>query len=90
MATVLIPSQLRPDAGGAAQLVLPGATVGEVLSALARRHPALGRKVFDDQGGVRRHVAVFLGDEDIRALEGLETRCGERAELLLVPALAGG
>ena len=90
MATVLIPSQLRPDVGGAARLIVFGGTVGEVLGALARQHPALGRKVLDERGEVRRHVVVFLEDEDIRALDGLATACPDRAELSLVPALAGG
>jgi adenylyltransferase/sulfurtransferase len=90
MASVLIPSQLRPDAAGAAQLWVHGETVGEVLLELSRLHPALGRKVLDERGGVRRHVAVFVGDEDVRALDGLQTRCGERTEITLIPALAGG
>jgi molybdopterin synthase sulfur carrier subunit len=90
MATVLIPSALRPDAAGADRLSIPGGTVGEVLRELARLHPVLGRKVLDERGGVRRHVAVFLGDDDVRGLEGLATRCADRAEISLVPALAGG
>jgi len=90
VATVLIPSQLRPDAAGAARLGVPGRTVGEVLRELARMHPALGRKLLDERGGVRRHVAVFLGDEDVRALQGLDTPCAAASELALVPALAGG
>ncbi|MEN9796924.1 MAG: hypothetical protein RL653_620 [Pseudomonadota bacterium] len=90
MATVLIPAACRADAGGAARVDVPGTTVGQVLEALATKFPALGARLLDARGAPRRHVAVFVRDEDIRSQQGLETPCGEREELLLVPALAGG
>ena len=90
MATVLIPASCRAEAGGASRVNMPGETVGAVLRALGARHPALAAKLLDGQFAPRRHVAVFVRDEDIRSQEGLETACGESDELLLVPALAGG
>ena len=90
MATVLIPASCRAEAGGASKVSIPGATVGGVLRALGARHPALAAKLLDGQYAPRRHVAVFVRDEDIRSQDGLETACGEAEEVLLVPALAGG
>jgi molybdopterin synthase sulfur carrier subunit len=90
MATVLIPAACRADTDGAARVDVAGSTVGEVLAGLGARFPALGARLLDARGAPRRHVAVFVRDEDIRSQQGLETPCGEREELLLVPALAGG
>lgn len=90
MATIRIPSAWRGLAGNQGEVQLPGATVGEVLRHLARLHPGLGARVFDDQGAVRRYVNVFLGDEDIRFLEELSTPVADADRLTLVPAMAGG
>ena len=90
MATVLIPTSCRAEAGGASRVEIPGATVGEILRALGARFPALAAKLLDSHGAPRRHVAVFVRDEDIRVQQDLDTPCGAKEELLLVPALAGG
>ena len=88
--TIAIPAPLRDLAGGRSEVEAEGATVGEVLRQLARDHPRLGERLLDEGGRVRRHVGVFLGEVELRELDGLSTpvRAGDR--IWLVPAIAGG
>ncbi len=90
MPTVELPSALRPHARQRASVRVRGATVGEALRALAAEHPALAQHLFDEQGQLKRYVSVFVGDEDVRGLELLETKVGEADVLVLVQAIAGG
>jgi len=90
MPRVQLPSGLRALAGDRAEHQVPGATVGEVLAGLVARHAALGPKLFDERGQLKRYVNVFVGEDDVRALELLETRVGADAVLVLVQAIAGG
>ena len=90
MATaVRIPTQLRPLAGGASELTVEGETVGDVLKALDVAHPGFADRLFDETGALRRFVNVFLGEEDVRFLDGLNTPVGGQS-LSIVPAVAGG
>jgi molybdopterin synthase sulfur carrier subunit len=86
---VRIPTQLRPLAGGASELTVEGETVGDVLKALDAAHPGFGDRLFDESGALRRFVNVFLGEEDVRFLDGLSTPVGNES-LSIVPAVAGG
>ncbi len=88
--TVRIPTQLRTLTGGAGVVEVEGATVGEALKALDAAHPGLADRLFDDSGGLRRFVNVFLADEDVRFLDGLETPVTPGQTLSIVPAVAGG
>lgn len=88
--TVRIPTQLRTLSGGAAELRLEGATVSEVLAALDAAHPGFGERLYDERGKLRRFVNVFVDDEDIRFLDGLDTKLAEDAVVSIVPAVAGG
>ena len=88
--TVRVPSQLRPLSGGAAHLSVEGSTVGEVLKALDAAHPGFADRLFDESGGLRRFVNVFLAEEDVRFLEGLDTPVTDGQTLSIVPAVAGG
>lgn len=90
MATVRIPTQLRSLADGASELRLDGATVGEVLAGLDAAHPGFGERLYDEAGTLRRFVNVFVDDEDIRFLQGVDTPLGEKAVVSIVPAVAGG
>jgi sulfur-carrier protein len=91
MATkVRIPSQLRTLSGGAADVSIEGATVGDVLKGLDVAHPGFAERLFDDSGKLRRFVNVFLDDEDIRFLDGVATPVGPTTTLSIVPAVAGG
>jgi sulfur-carrier protein len=88
--TVRVPAQLRTLTGGAAQVTVEGSTVGEVLKGLDASHPGFGDRLFDEGGSLRRFVNVFLADEDVRFLEGLDTPVAEGQTLSIVPAVAGG
>jgi molybdopterin synthase sulfur carrier subunit len=88
--TVRIPTQLRPLAGGASEVAVAGATVGDALKALDAAHPGFAERLFDDAGGLRRFVNVFVADEDIRFLDGLGTSLTDPAVVSIVPAVAGG
>jgi sulfur-carrier protein len=88
--TVRIPSQLRTLSGGASEVAVGGATVGEVLKSLDAAHPGFSERLFDEAGQLRRFVNVFLADEDIRFLEGLDTPVAEGTTLSIIPAVAGG
>ena len=88
--TVRIPTQLRPLAGGAAEVAVDGATVGEALHALDHAHPGFGERLFDTGGGLRRFVNVFVAEEDVRYLDGIATPLAEGTVVSIVPAVAGG
>ncbi len=90
MATVRIPPVLRPSVGGAKEVEAAGDNVGEVLRALADEHPATQEQLFSDGGDLNRYVNVYLNDEDVRVLEGLDTPVGGADVLVILPAMAGG
>lgn len=88
--TVRVPTQLRSLTGGLAELQIDGSTVGEILGKIDSEYPGLGERIFDENGSLRRFVNVFLADEDVRFLEGLDTLVKENQVLSIVPAVAGG
>ena len=90
MAIVRIPPVLRPSTGGAKEVEAPGDDVGGVLRSLAEAHPDTQSQLFADGGGLNRYVNVYLNDEDVRVLDGLETTVGERDTVVILPAMAGG
>jgi molybdopterin synthase sulfur carrier subunit len=90
MATVKIPPVLRPSVGGEKEVSAHGASVGEVLEALAAAHPQTQAQLFSSEGELNRYVNVYLNDEDVRVLDGLETSVGEGDTLVILPAMAGG
>ena len=90
MATIRIPPVLRPSVGGEREVSAPGATVGEVLAGLTAEHPATHSQLFGADGELNRYVNVYLNDEDVRVLDGLQTAVGERDVLVILPAMAGG
>ena len=90
MATVRIPTQLRELSGGAGEVTIDGGTVQAVLDALEVAHPGFGERLFDGDGKLRRFVNVFVDDEDIRFLGGVDTEVAERTVVSIVPAVAGG
>ncbi|MFI5713140.1 ubiquitin-like small modifier protein 1 [Kribbella sp. NPDC051620] len=90
---VKLPTVLRPFAGGVERVevdVSGEATVASVFAALEAEHPALRRRLTDDQGALRRHVNVFLGNDNIRDLNALDTNLSDGDELLILPSVAGG
>ena len=89
-ATVRIPTTLRTLTGGQAEVSVDGSTVGEVLKALDAAHPGFAERLLDDQGGLRRFVNVFVADDDVRYLDGLDTEVADGTTVSIVPAVAGG
>ena len=90
MATVRIPPVLRPSTGGEKEVEAAGDNVGDVLRSLADLHPDTQSQLFAEGGELNRYVNVYLNDEDVRVLEGLETPVGESDVLNVLPAMAGG
>ena len=90
MSTIKIPPVLRASVGGAKELEASGGNVGEVLRALADRHPATESQLFSEGGDLNRYVNVYLNDEDVRVLDGLDTPVKESDTLVILPAMAGG
>ena len=88
--TVKIPTQLRAAAGGASEAQVGGGTVGEVLDALFAEHEDLRDRLSDESGGLRRFVNVYVGGEDIRFGDGLDTEVADGQEVQILPAVAGG
>ena len=87
---VNLPTVLRPHAGGERVVSVDGATVGEALSALVARYPGLTGQVIDDSGSLHKFVNVYLNDDDVRYLSGVDTPVGASDELSILPAVAGG
>ncbi len=88
--TVRIPTQLRQLTGGQGEIPVEAVTVGDALRALDGTNPGFGERIFDEGGALRRFVNVFLAEEDVRFLSGLDTPLTEGAVLSIVPAVAGG
>jgi molybdopterin converting factor small subunit len=90
MATVKIPPVLRSQTGGAAEVGADGSTVGEVLRALTAEHPDTTEQLFGAEGDLNRYVNVYLNDEDVRVLNGLDTAVSGEDTVVILPAMAGG
>ena len=90
MATIKIPPVLRASVGGEKQVSASGGNVGDVLRDLASAHPATREQLFAADGELNRYVNVYLNDEDVRVLDGLDTSVGEADTLVILPAMAGG
>ena len=90
MATIKIPPVLRTSTGGEREVSADGENVGAVLKALAEAHPETRTQLFSNEGGLNRYVNVYLNDEDVRVLDGLDTPVGGTDTLVILPAMAGG
>ncbi len=87
---VRLPSQLRVLVGGAGEVPVEAETVREAIGAVDAAYPGLASRVLDDDGALRRFVNVFVADEDVRFLDGLDTIVASGQTISLVPAVAGG
>lgn len=87
---VAIPTQLRVLTGGASEVQAAGSTVASLIAQLDERYPGIGERLLESPGKLRRFVNVYLDDEDVRFLEGLDTPVGEGARVAIIPAIAGG
>jgi molybdopterin synthase sulfur carrier subunit len=88
--TVRIPTTLRPLSGGNAQVQLEGATLKDVIANLDAVHPGFRDRLLDDAGVQRRFVNLFVADDDVRYLQGLDTPVPDGATVSIIPAVAGG
>ena len=90
MTVVRIPTPLRELTGGAGEVNLQGATVAELLAALNAAHAGFGERIFEPDGSLRRFVNIFVAEEDIRFLNGVDTPVAPGEVVSIVPAVAGG
>ena len=87
---VKIPTQLRSLTAGEGEVVVEAASVRELIGALETNYPGIGERLMDDAGDLRRFINVFVGQEDIRFLKGLDTPVTANEEVSIIPAIAGG
>lgn len=87
---IRIPTPLRAYVGGAKEVSGEAGSVSNVLAALVSAHPDLNKHLFNDEGKVRSFVNVYLGDEDVRYLQGMDTAVPDGATISIVPSVAGG
>ncbi len=87
---VRLPTVLRSQAGGAPAVQVDGATVGEVLSKLVAEYPGMAGQVLTAEGALHKFVNVYVDDDDVRYLQGLDTPVPDGAEVSILPAVAGG
>jgi sulfur-carrier protein len=90
MPTVKIPPVLRAQTGGESAVEVDGADVGAVLRALAAQHPGTEKQLFGEGGELNRYVNIYLNDEDVRVLDGLDTAVSSDDTVVILPAMAGG
>ncbi len=90
MATIRIPPVLRSAVGGVREIDADGDNVGEILRAVVVDHPGTAAQLFGADGELNRYVNVYLNDEDVRVLDGLDTSVGTSDTLVILPAMAGG
>ncbi len=88
--TVRIPTTLRPLSGGASTVQVQGATLAEVLAALNAAHPGFSDRLFDQDGNLHKFVNIFVSDDDVRYLDGLNTKVPSGETVSIIPAVAGG
>ena len=88
--TVRIPTTMRPISGGASTVEVEGATLKEVLDALNAQHNGFGERLFDANGELHKFVNIFVSDDDVRYLQGLDTPVPASETVSIIPAVAGG
>ncbi len=88
--SVRIPTILRTYTQGVAEVTGEGATLRDVLQKLDADYPGIGGRILDETGKIRRFVNVYVGEEDVRFADGLDTSVPEGAQISIIPAVAGG
>ncbi len=90
MISVRIPTILRSYTSGEAEVTAAGSTVREVVADLEANHVGIAARILDDNGKIRRFVNVYVGEEDVRFADGLDTATPEGVQISIIPAVAGG
>jgi len=88
--SVRIPTILRTYTGGESEVKAEGATLRDVIADLEKNHSGIAARVLDDAGKLRRFVNVYVGDEDVRFADGLDTATPDGTQVSIIPAVAGG
>jgi len=88
--SVRIPTILRTYTGGESEVSAEGGTLAEVLDSLDGSYPGIKARILDDQGSTRRFVNVYVGNDDVRFLDALDTTTADGAQVSVIPAVAGG
>jgi sulfur-carrier protein len=88
--SVRIPTILRTYTGGESEVSAHGATLGEVLDDLESNYSGIKARILDEQGAIRRFVNVYVGNDDVRFLDSLDTKTPEGVQVSVIPAVAGG
>ncbi len=88
--SVRIPTILRTYTNGESEVQADGGTLSEVLDSLEASYPGIKGRILDDEGSIRRFVNVYVGNDDVRFLEALDTSTPEGAQVSVIPAVAGG
>ena len=88
--SVRIPTILRTYTGGESEVSAEGGTLAEVLDDLDARYAGIKARILDDQGAIRRFVNVYVGNDDVRFLDALDTTTPEGVQISVIPAVAGG
>ena len=90
MPKIKIPPVLRAHTDGEAEVTVEGGTVRETLNGLSEKHPGTRDQLFSPEGDLNRYVNVYLNDEDVRVLKGLDTAASASDTIVILPAMAGG
>ena len=88
--SVRIPTILRTYTGGESEVTASGGTLAEVLDDLDANYAGIKARILDDQGAIRRFVNVYVGNDDVRFLEALDTKTPDGVQISVIPAVAGG
>jgi sulfur-carrier protein len=88
--TIRIPTTMRPISGGSSTVQVDGVTLADVLANLETAHPGFHERLFDETGALRKFVNVFVADDDVRYLDGVETKVPDGETVSIIPAVAGG
>jgi len=88
--SVRIPTILRTYTGGESEVIATGGTLAEVLDDLDANYAGIKARILDDQGAIRRFVNVYVGNDDVRFLEALDTKTPDGVQISVIPAVAGG
>ncbi|HWE66825.1 MAG TPA: ubiquitin-like small modifier protein 1 [Acidimicrobiales bacterium] len=87
---VRIPTVLRSHTGGASVVTVDGSTISEVLGKLVAEHPGMAGQVVQEDGSLHKFVNIYVNDDDVRYLQGVDTPVPDGAEVSILPAVAGG
>ncbi len=90
MTTLRIPTPLRPYTSGKSEVTVTGTKISEVLTDLASQYPAIKPHLFNDGGGLRPFVNLFVGEDNIKDLQGVDTPIKDGDRIMLIPSIAGG